>query len=433
MTSSNDTRNPKHGIVEDSFEKELRDKARERLQEREDALHGAQQAALHHKSKTVIEGKTAPSGHHARRETPSDAFAPAPFRKAPLFSGRPPLGVLLAALVVILLAVFISTAVSRCDRSEEDVASEPQQIAQVQQEEQQTEAPEEVQTISFDPSPQELDSIPSSSGLEAFSLSNASTPEISEEQRSTIQKAVDDATEQGDVGFVFYSLETGRGISYNADTVVYGASSFKGPYALYVCESLIEPGTISLDSDCAGTMLYDPSSYYNGGSYIVSDLIDDAIIYSDNNAYGSLRDSYDTMGFDEWVTGIGANDATYRADSWYPWYCARSSAKLWTEMYDYLESGTETATYLSTLLGQTETSFIRDALQGTNALVKDKAGWCSDSDPNYNGVCDAGIVTVDGHPFVLSVMTGMADSDENRLLFQEIARSVFETNEALSA
>ena len=102
-------------------------------------------------------------------------------------------------------------------------------------------------------------------------------------------------------------------------------------------------------------------------------------------------------------------------------------------MYDYLESGTETATYLSTLLGQTETSFIRDALQGTNALVKDKAGWCSDSDPNYNGVCDAGIVTVDGHPFVLSVMTGMADSDKNRLLFQEIARSVFETNEALSA
>ncbi|MFR3272618.1 MAG: serine hydrolase [Slackia sp.] len=146
-----------------------------------------------------------------------------------------------------------------------------------------------------------------------------------------------------------------------------------------------------------------------------------------------MRDSYDTMGFDEWATGVGADDATYRADSWYPWYCARSSAKLWTEMYNYLESNTETATYLSALLGQTETSFIRDALQDTNALVKDKAGWCSDSDPNYNGVCDAGIVSVDGHPFVLSVMTGMADSEQNRLLFQEIARSVFETNETLSA
>ena len=266
MTSSNDTRNPKRSIVEDSFEKELREKARERLQERENALHGTQQAALHHNNKTVAEGKTTPSGRHARHEAPSDAFAPAPLRKAPLFSGRPLLGVLLAALVIILLAIFISIAVSRCDRSGEDVVSEPQQVAQVQQEEQQTEASEEAQTISFDPSPQELDSIPSSSGLEAFSLSNASTPEISEEQRSTIQKALDDATEQGDVGFVFYSLETGRGISYNADTVVYGASSFKGPYALYVCESLIEPGTISLDSDCAGTMLYDPSSYYNGGS-----------------------------------------------------------------------------------------------------------------------------------------------------------------------
>lgn len=340
---------------------------------------------------------------------------------------------LLAVLVIVLLAVFISSTVSRCDKSEEDVASEPQQVAQVQQEEQQSEASEEVQAVSFDPSPQELDNIPSSSGIETFSLSNASVPEISEEQRSAIQEALDNATEQGDIGFVFYSLETGRGISCNADATVYGASSFKGPYALYICESLVESGTISLDSACAGTAFYDSSSYYNGGSYMVSDLIDDAIIYSDNNAYGSLRDSYDTMGFDEWVTGVGADDATYRADSWYPWYCARSSAKLWTEMYNYLESNTETATYLSALLGQTETSFIRDALQDTNALVKDKAGWCSDSDPNYNGVCDAGIVSADGHPFVLSVMTGMADSEQNRLLFQEIARSVFETNETLSA
>ena len=57
MTSSNDTRNPKRSIVEDSFEKELREKARERLQERENALHGTQQAALHHNNKTVAEGK----------------------------------------------------------------------------------------------------------------------------------------------------------------------------------------------------------------------------------------------------------------------------------------------------------------------------------------------------------------------------------------
>ena len=193
------------------------------------------------------------NGRHARHEVPSDALAPASPRGALPFSGRPLLGVLLAVLVIVLLAVFISSTVSRCDKSEEDVASEPQQVAQVQQEEQQTEASEEAQTISFDPSPQELDNIPSSSGIETFSLSNASVPEISEEQRSAIQEALDNATEQGDIGFVFYSLETGRGISCNADATVYGASSFKGPYALYICESLVESGTISLDSACAGT------------------------------------------------------------------------------------------------------------------------------------------------------------------------------------
>ena len=62
MTSSNDTRNPKRSIVEDSFEKELREKARERLQERENALHGTQQAALHHNNKTGAEGPRHLSG-----------------------------------------------------------------------------------------------------------------------------------------------------------------------------------------------------------------------------------------------------------------------------------------------------------------------------------------------------------------------------------
>lgn len=109
MTSSNDRRNSERSIVEDSFEKELRDRARERLQEREDALHGAQHSTPQRKSKVGTEGKATLNGRHARHEAPSDALAPASPRGALPFSGRPLLGVLLAVLVIVLLAVFVSS------------------------------------------------------------------------------------------------------------------------------------------------------------------------------------------------------------------------------------------------------------------------------------------------------------------------------------
>ena len=44
------------------------------------------------------------------------------------------------------------------------------------------------------------------------------------------------------MGVVFYDLTSGKGVTYNADAEVYGASSYKALYVLYVCESLVETG-----------------------------------------------------------------------------------------------------------------------------------------------------------------------------------------------
>ena len=125
---------------------------------------------------------------------------------------------------------------------------------------------------------------------------------------------------------------------------------------------------MTLDDEVPGTDAFDPSSYYNNGSYPLSDLIESAIVYSDNNAFGSLRDAFDIQGYDEWARELGLDDALYRADSWYPWYSARTSAKVWTEMYRYLQTRSEAARYLEKLTGETEVSFLRDALEGTGAI-----------------------------------------------------------------
>lgn len=62
----------------------------------------------------------------------------------------------------------------------------------------------------------------------------------------------------------------------------------------------------------------------------------------------------------------------------------------------------------------------------------DKAGWISDSDPDYNAICDADIIEADGHDYIFSLMTGMPDGESNRLLFEELAATIFDAREALN-
>ena len=102
----------------------------------------------------------------------------------------------------------------------------------------------------------------------------------------------------------------------------------------------------------------------------------------DNNAFGSLRDAFDSEGYDEWVDGLGLDDVHYRADSWYPWYCARTSAKLWTEMYSYLQTPSEAAQLLNELT-EPDGSLLhpRSVAHDRRVRVQDKAGWCADSRP----------------------------------------------------
>lgn len=333
-------------------------------------------------------------------------------------AARLPMSALVVAAAVLL--AIVGFAVFQCTRPVDVVQSEPAPVvADV------VEDVEEV-PVEFEATPAALDGVPEGAGLQTFALAGDEAPAISQEQSTAIESAIAAAEEHGDVSLAFYNIDTGKGISYDADTAVYGASSFKAPYALYVCETQVDTGNIGLDDLCQATSVYDPSSYYNGGAYPLSDLIADAIVYSDNNAFGSLRDAFDSQGYDEWATSLGLNDALYRADSWFPWYCARTSAKVWTEMYSYLQTQSEAAQLLSELTSQTETSFMREALAGTGATVQDKAGWCADSDPRWNGVCDAGIVTLGDKTYILSIMTGMPDGEESYLLYEDIATAVFD-------
>ena len=271
----------------------------------------------------------------------------------------------------------------------------------------------------------DFNDIPSGDTVQTFSLVDNKTPTLENESLALLQDALSRAQELGDVGVVFYDLSSGKGVTYNLDVEVYGASSYKALYALYICESLVETGQVSLD-DSLGTY-----GGYNMGWQTVRDLIDAAVVNSDNDSFIALRAVFDRVGYEDWIASLGIDyDTALDPMSDFPTYCPRTSAKLWREMSEYLSRDTETSQWLSDLLASTTRSFIRDGIADDQALVRNKAGWISE-DGCYS-TCDAGLIDIDGRTYVMSIMTSMPWSDRSSEVTAAIAKALFDTRAALA-
>lgn len=288
---------------------------------------------------------------------------------------------------------------------------------------------------------------------EAFALFEASSGEDASEFNkdvSELSTAIGALESQGiDVGCFLLNVNSGQGIAYNLDTRIYGASSFKGIYAAYLSEHLAD-GQQGL-SDSAVS------------------LMDASVLVSDNDAFSSLRNSYDGAGFTEWLESCGVN-SDIAGDTHFPRYSARESALLWLHIYRYLETGSNAANHLRELYTQTNVSFIREGIndeinqetadQASSAqeaageqqsayvqdandqesagaqesssaqsandqpLVMNKAGWIA-STPRFSGLCDAGIIEYDGDTYIMSVMTSAPDSEGHRAQVIDVIKSLF--------
>lgn len=270
----------------------------------------------------------------------------------------------------------------------------------------------------------DFNDIPSGDTVQTFSLVDNKTPTLEDESLALLQDALSRAQELGDVGVVFYDLSSGKGVTYNPDVEVYGASSYKALYVLYICESLVETGQVSLD-DSLGTY-----GGYNMGWQTVRDLIDAAVVNSDNDSFIALRAAFDSVGYEDWIASLGIDyDTALDPMSDFPTYCPRTSAKLWREMSEYLSRDSETSQWLSGLLSSTTRSFIRDGIADDQALVRNKAGWISE-DGCYS-TCDAGLIDIDGRTYVMSIMTSMPWSDRSSEVTAAIAKALFDTRAAL--
>lgn len=247
---------------------------------------------------------------------------------------------------------------------------------------------------------------------------------LSEEQQEPLAAATQNIEDGGyTVGFTLINLNTGKGIAYNLDSRVYGASSFKGPYAAYLCQHLGDnDASYPSGSEAAGS----------GVSSSIYSLIQPMILYSDNSAFSSLRNTYDSAGFAEWLNSCGV-DSEIMHDTHFPRYSARESALLWLHAYQYLKTNTPTAQNLASLYEQTNVSFIRSGVsddEGVEAVLN-KAGWCAGSE-RFTGLCDAGLIKcTDGTTYLMSTMTNSPDGGLYTVRLANLASALFECRDVL--
>lgn len=242
---------------------------------------------------------------------------------------------------------------------------------------------------------------------------------LSEEQQESLAAATQNIEDGGyTVGFTLINLNTGKGIAYNLDSRVYGASSFKGPYAAYLCQHLGDnDASYPSGSEAAGS----------GVSSSIYSLMQPMILYSDNNAFNSLRNTYDSVGFAEWLNSCGV-DSEIMHDTHFPRYSTRESTLLWLRTYQYLKTNTPTAQNLASLYEQTNVSFIRSGVSddGEVEAVLNKAGWCSGSE-RFTGLCDAGLIKcTDGTTYLMSTMTNSPDGGLYTVRLANLASTLFE-------
>lgn len=288
---------------------------------------------------------------------------------------------------------------------------------------------EELGVIALD-----MDLIPEADGcVTAFSLVGDEAPALFEEEYALIEDAISEVELLGDVSVVLVNCDTGAGIAYDSDAFVYGASSFKGPYAAYFCSELVDAGLVSLDSLCAipDALELEGSTWQHGRSYYVGDLLEATVLYSDNDAYKTLHRNYDSLGYSSWVLGeLGEGSVECETD-YYHFTSARTMAKAWAYTWDYLCSGSDTAAWLGSLLSGTNVSPIRDALEGWGAVVYNKAGWYAGS-YDYNSTSDAGIVQVGDATYLVAVLTSCPYGGVSVSAVEGLVLSLFAVSDALA-
>lgn len=198
-----------------------------------------------------------------------------------------------------------------------------------------------------------------------------------------LKEQISELEEQGvTLGIVVRDLQTGYELSYNADELLYPASSIKAAYCAMVCEEF-------------------------GGAGDLAGVLEDCLVNSSNEAYATLREAFGLEAFGSWLEEIGAESAADEARGYgYPDISAEELGAVWEEIYRFGTSGEAAADELTDALASTNYTALGGLLR-KEYEVWAKPGWYPTDQYDLTSTNDAGVVFSDCGPYVIVVMTDM--------------------------
>ncbi len=184
------------------------------------------------------------------------------------------------------------------------------------------------------------------------------------------------------LGIVLYDLETGMGLSFNADEPLYSASAIKAAYCTWLIEA-------------------------NGGSAGMATTVQNCLVNSDNASFTTLTSTFGRSDYGDWLESIGVTEAVSEArQQSYIDISASELAAIWEEIYRFGTSDEEGADELTSYLSSTNYTPLGGLLRDEYE-VWSKPGWYPSDSYNLTSTNDAGIIFSDCGPYVLVVMTDM--------------------------
>ncbi len=241
---------------------------------------------------------------------------------------------------------------------------------------------------------------------------------LSDESKANIEKEIKKITDTGRmVSFISVDLTTDQGIAFNPDQKTTSQSTIKGPY---LASALDEDATRFNDEN--------------------RNDFKQTITVSSGESYEKLRTKFGSDAILKWCKELSI-DNTY-ADQLYPRnITARDMAKIWTKMYEFLNTHGDLNEFVSYFTG-TKFSAIYHEL-GKDYTIQSKPGWengtnddALSDEPRYDvdakyldknplndevATNDAGIVYAGEKPYILVIFTDCS-SDYPRL--QPLVRAI---------
>lgn len=217
------------------------------------------------------------------------------------------------------------------------------------------------------------------------------------------------------MGFSYKNIETGAYVSYNNYTRFMTCSTIKAPFVKSILEKSIDLNDVIVKNYIwpgdDGTVALAPY----GQKYTAKQLIEYAILESDNTAYYMLEQTYGYWDFNTLLYSLGANYSL--GDSWIFTYCTSDDMmKCYEDIYHFGEKN-EYGKWLVELLSDTDLNIQIGQALGNKYKVAQKYG----SEFNESVFNDCAIVYADS-PFVLCIFSNQyPETEEACKLFKELA------------